>query len=367
MTMRLSDLQRIGVRLSFSLVSIFSFFVAVTSPNAGAQPESINVQNSVVTAPLTIVVPITADVQNAQICVLAASSGDQSCSQVILNPNQNSYEAVNVDLSDPASIPVVTTATPGVSKTITPASQRAPVINIQNTIVTQPLTVMIPLETDAQTAQICVTILSSGSQSCQQVVLEPETGKYTPVNVDLSQPTPVITSQETIDSPPITPPNQPESINVGHTVVTAPITVIVPITGEVQNAQICVSAGSSGAQSCTQLIVNPEQTAYTPVSADLTQSETPTISSTVTQDPPPAVELATGTAVDTPTTTDSQQASTSPETTTEPSVTDEQPSPESQSAEETTEQEEDNNSSPDDGTTIQEEQESNSEGSSTGE
>jgi hypothetical protein len=84
-----------------------------------------------------------------------------------------------------------------VSKTITPGSQRPdvastnahqpPVINIQNTVVTQPLTVVIPIETDAQNAQICVTILSSGSQSCQQVALDPEQGSYTPVNVDLSQ------------------------------------------------------------------------------------------------------------------------------------------------------------------------------------
>jgi hypothetical protein len=101
-------------------------------------------------------------VQNAQICVSAASSGDQSCSQVILNPEQNSYETVNVDLSDPASIPAVSSATPGVSKTITPGSQspegvasssaQPPVINLQNTVVNQPLTVIIPVETDAQTA-----------------------------------------------------------------------------------------------------------------------------------------------------------------------------------------------------------------------
>src|SRR5918994_7723661 len=136
---------------------------------------------------------------------------------------------------------------------------------------------------------------------------------YTPVNVDLSQPKPVITPQETTAPSPTTPPNQPESINVEHTTATAPITVIVPITGNIQNAQICVSAGSSGTQSCTQLIVNPEQTAYTPVSADLTQSESPTVSNAVQQEPPPAAEPATA---DTPTIADSQQApSTSLETT----------------------------------------------------
>src|ERR671917_2965002 len=290
--MALTCEQWIDVSLSLSLVSIFCLSV-ISSLNIEGQPESINVQNTVVTAPLTVVVPITAHVQYAQICVSAASRGDQSCTQAILNPEQNSYEAVNVDLSDPASVPAVTTATPGVSKTTTPPSERAPTINIQNTVVTQPLTIMIPIKTDAQTAQICVTILSSGSQSCQQVVLDPETGMYTPVNVDLSQPKPVITPKETTATSPTTPPNQPKSINVEHTTATAPITVIVPITGNMQNAQICVSAGSSGTQSCTQLIVNPEQTAYTPVSADLTQSEAATVSNTVQQGPAPTSEPTT--------------------------------------------------------------------------
>ena len=362
-----TGLQGIRLGLSLSLVSVFSFLAVFSSPDVEAQPESINVQNTIITAPLTVVVPITADVQNAQICVSAASSGDQSCSQVILNPEQNSYEAVNVDLSDPASVPAVTTATPGVSKTITPPSDRAPIINIQNTVVTQPLTVMIPIETDAQTAQICVTILSSGSQSCQQVVLDPETGMYTPVNVDLSQPTPVITPKETSASSPITPPNQPESINVEHTVATAPITVIVPINGEIQNAQICVSAGSSGTQSCAQLIVNPEQTEYTPVSADLTQSESPTVSNAVQQEPAPAAEptTTTSTAANTPAKEPQIPASTTaPETTTESSAIDEQPPSQSQPSEETFNQGEDNNSNPGDTATPEEGQESASEGSS---
>src|ERR671915_203462 len=143
--MSLPGLQWITAGLSLSLVSMFSFFAIISSPNVEAQPESINVQNTVVTAPLTVVVPITADVQNAQICVSAASSGDQSCTQVIINPEQNSYEAINVDLSDPASIPDITAAAPGISKTITPGSQipddiastnapQPPVINIQNTV-----------------------------------------------------------------------------------------------------------------------------------------------------------------------------------------------------------------------------------------
>src|SRR5919106_197959 len=278
--MRLTGVKWMRLVLSLSLASVFSFLIVfISSPNVEGQPESISVQNTVVTAPLTVVVPITADVQNAQICVSAASSGDQSCTQAILNPEQNSYEVVNGDLSDPASVPAVTTATPGVSKTITPPSERAPTINIQNTVVTQPLTIMIPIETDAQTAQVCVTILSSGSQSCQQVVLNPETGSYTPVTVDLSQPTPTITPEETTQTASSPTPNQPQSINVEHTVVTAPITVLVPITGGVQNAQICVSIASSGDQSCTQVVVDPEENSYDPVNVvnvDLS-SEIPTL------------------------------------------------------------------------------------------
>jgi hypothetical protein len=161
---------------------------------------------------------------------------------------------------------------------------------------------------------------------------------------------------------------QPESINVQNTVVTAPLTVVVPITGDVQNAQICVSAGSAGTQSCTQLIVNPEQTAYTPVSADLTQSESPTVSNAVQQEPAPAAEPITtaATAADTPSTTDSQQAPQSPTLTTAPeTTTDEQPASESQSPEETSNQEEDNNSKP--GDTATSEEGSASEGSSNGE
>src|SRR5215207_1346324 len=231
------------VTISFSLISAIQAI--------DAQPESISVQNTIVTAPLTIVVPLTADVQNAQICVSTASSGDQSCTQVIVNPEQNSYEVVNVDLSNPASVPDITTASPGVSQTITPGSQRPdvasttapqpPVINTQNTVVTQPLTLIIPIETD-----------------------------------DLSQPTPTITPEETIQTASSPTPNQPQSINVEHTVVTAPITVLVPITGGVQNAQICVSTASSGDQSCTQVVVDPEENSYDPVNVDLS-SEIPTL------------------------------------------------------------------------------------------
>lgn len=142
---------------------------------------------------------------------------------------------------------------------------------------------------------------------------------------------------------------------------TAPITVIVPITGDIQNAQICVTAGSSGTQSCAQLIVNPEQTAYTPVRADLTQYETPTVSNAVQQEPSPQTE-STQTAGPL-TMADSQQApqspsSVAPKTTTEPSMIEESPSslPSKETEGEgqpqgTSEEGEDSNSNPDEDTT----------------
>jgi hypothetical protein len=46
--------------------------------------------------------------QNAQICISLASSGDQTCQQIVLDPTQTSYTAVDVDLTE--SEPVITTS-----------------------------------------------------------------------------------------------------------------------------------------------------------------------------------------------------------------------------------------------------------------
>jgi hypothetical protein len=66
-------------------------------------------------------------------------------------------------------------------------------------------------------------------------------------------------------------------ITVDDTTLNIPITVIVPITVEIQNAQICATVASSGAQTCQQIVLNPTQTAYTPVNVDLTNPTTPTV------------------------------------------------------------------------------------------
>jgi hypothetical protein len=55
-----------------------------------------------------------------------------------------------------------------------------------------------------------------------------------------------------------------------------PVTVIAPITADIQNARLCAQL-LSGTQTCNQIILNPQQTAYTPASVDMTTSPAPTV------------------------------------------------------------------------------------------
>jgi hypothetical protein len=106
-------------------------------------------------------------------------------------------------------------------------------------------------------------------------------------------------------------------ISIEDTTVNIPITVIVPIDLNIQNAQVCASVLSEGSQSCTQVVLNPTQTSYTDVNVDLS-SATPTLT-TAQQEPTTA--LTTTTAE--PTTTATQPLTTeptAPTTTTEPTA-----------------------------------------------
>src|SRR5918995_5122981 len=72
----------------------------------------------------------------------------------------------------------------------------AQLIAIEDTTVNIPVTVIVPIDLNIQNAQVCASVLSGGSQSCNQVVLNPEQTSYTNVNVDLSSATPTITTAE---------------------------------------------------------------------------------------------------------------------------------------------------------------------------
>src|SRR5207249_7135863 len=85
-------------------------------------------------------------------------------------------------------------------------------------------------------------------------------------------------------------------ISVNNTTLNIPITVIVPITLEIQNAQICASVASSGGVICQQLVLNPTQSAFTPVNVDMSKPTTPTLTLSASV---PSTQLLTGGATGT--------------------------------------------------------------------
>jgi hypothetical protein len=95
-------------------------------------------------------------------------------------------------------------------------------------------------------------------------------------------------------------------IHIEDTNVFIPVTVIVPLTVQIQNAQVCASVLSSGEMNCTQAVLNPSQTSYTVVDVDVS-SATPEFSSqptTATAEQTPTTQPSSNTTgTDTGTTT----------------------------------------------------------------
>jgi hypothetical protein len=108
-------------------------------------------------------------------------------------------------------------------------------------------------------------------------------------------------------------------ISIEDTTVNIPITVIVPIDLNIQNAQICASVASSGDQSCTQVVLNPEQTSYTDVDVDLSTA-TPTLSTAEQEPTTPTTEPAPTTTTETAPTTSTTEPATTEEPTTDTST-----------------------------------------------
>jgi hypothetical protein len=234
-----------------------------------------------------------------------------------------------------------------------------------------PISAMVPANIQPQDLQLCAS-LADGSESCQ-----PLSGGQQGASIDLTQsaagpgvtpppmgtaspmPAPAPAPPTGTMSPPMPAP-APQSypnnggailanainpivgaitstltvqyanaqlISVEDTTVNIPITVIVPIDLNIQNAQVCASVLSEGAQSCTQVVLNPTQTSYTDVNVDLS-SATPTLT---TAEQEPTTALATTAE---PTTTATQPLATTeptptaPTTTTEPTAPTEEPTAE---------------------------------------
>jgi hypothetical protein len=81
-----------------------------------ADAKKVIIQN--ITLNVTVIIPITVVAQNAQICISLASSGDQTCQQIILDPTQTMLTPINVDLTE--QVPLITSGTTNQTGTTTP-------------------------------------------------------------------------------------------------------------------------------------------------------------------------------------------------------------------------------------------------------
>ncbi len=202
-----------------------------------------------------------------------------------------------------------------------------------------PISALVPTNIQPQDLQLCAS-LATGSESCQPLsggqqgasidLTQSAAGGVTTTPMGAASPMPAPAPQsypnndgailenainpivKTITSLFMMQHAEAQLISIEDTTVNIPITVIVPIDLNIQNAQICASVASSGDQSCTQVVLNPEQTSYTDVDVDLSTA-TPTLS-TAEQEP------TTATTEPAPTTTTETAPTTS---TTEPATTEE--------------------------------------------
>jgi hypothetical protein len=216
--------------------------------------------------PISAVVPSNIQPQDLQVCASLAD-GSESC-----QPLSAGQQAATIDLTQSGAAPGATPAPMGTASPMpAPAPQSYPnsdgsiltkainpivetisslltvhyadaqLISIEDTTVNIPVTVIVPIDLNIQNAQVCASVLSGGSQTCTQVVLNPTQTSYTDVNVDLSSATPTLTTAQqepttalttstaqptTTATQPLTTaqPTAPESTAPATTEPTAPIT-----------------------------------------------------------------------------------------------------------------------------------------------
>src|ERR687892_1946535 len=223
-----------------------------------------------------------------------------------------------------------------------------------------PISALVPANIQPQDLQLCASLVT-GSESCQ-----PLSGGQQGASIDLTQPTaggattaPMgaaspMPAPSPVPAPPTgtmspMPAPAPQSypnngqailanainpivgaitsiltvqyanaqlISIEDTTVNIPVTVIVPIDLNIQNAQVCASVLSEGAQSCTQVVLNPTQTSFTDVNVDLS-SATPTLT-TAEQEPTTALTTTTAEPTTSPTQTAPTTTESAPTTTAEP-------------------------------------------------
>ncbi|HZA69092.1 MAG TPA: hypothetical protein VE548_05275 [Nitrososphaeraceae archaeon] len=85
-------------RMIARLFMLSIVLVCVSYPVMSADAKKVIIQN--ITLNVTVIIPITVVAQNAQICISLASSGDQTCQLIILDPTQTTFTPVDVDLTE---------------------------------------------------------------------------------------------------------------------------------------------------------------------------------------------------------------------------------------------------------------------------
>jgi hypothetical protein len=164
-----------------------------------------------------------------------------------------------------------------------------------------PISAVVPKNVNQQDLQLCAS-LQNGKQKCQPLTQNAP-------NIDLSASSAAATTTpqayhggssvsnilKTLSSQ-IIQYADAQLLSLNNTNLNIPITVIVPITLEIQNAQICASVASSGGTTCQQLVLNPTQTAFTPVNVDMSKPTTPTLTLSASV---PTTQLLTGGATGT--------------------------------------------------------------------
>ena len=203
--------------------------------------------------PISAVVPANIQPQDMQLCA-SLSDGSESC-----QPLSGGQQGASIDLTQSAAegtmaaSPTATTSPmpmPPPTRTMTPSPAPVPqsysntdgvistkvfaplvdtmtsifapqqayaqLISVEDTTLNIPITVIVPIELNIQNAQICASVASSGGQTCQQIVLNPTQTSYSPVDVNLAQPTPAVMTQgaaaPTTPAPTTTPTTTPPSV-----------------------------------------------------------------------------------------------------------------------------------------------------------
>jgi hypothetical protein len=120
----------IGYRPVVLVASLLAIIVLSSSSSlidtAYAAGTLINLSGLTINIPITIIIPITINAQNAQICASAATTGPQTCQQIVLNPSQNSFNPISVDLTQPTPTITASPATGATTTTPPPTTTTPP-------------------------------------------------------------------------------------------------------------------------------------------------------------------------------------------------------------------------------------------------